>query len=82
MSIVNFTIPTSLDIRIKEAVKKKGFPSKAELFRYALIKYLEECQQYPIGYRSLQANPRIVALTDEIEKVVISSLGQKKKRKK
>lgn len=80
MSIINFSIPKSLDTRLKETVKKKGFPSKAELFRYALIRYLDEFGNHPVGARSLDENPRIAALSDEVEQIVVSGLARKKKR--
>lgn len=78
MSIVNFSIPQSLNTRLKEAVRKKGFPSKAELFRYAVIRYLDESVDCEVGARSLDENPRIIALSDAIEDLVI----KRKKRTK
>lgn len=81
MSIVNFSIPGALDVRIKEVVKKKGFPSKAELFRYALMKYLEEQSDHIVGSRALHENPRISALTDELEEIVMQRLKKMKKHK-
>lgn len=78
MSIINFSIPNSLNIRLKEAVRKKGFPSKAELFRYALIKYLDEYPNHSVGARSLDDNPRIAALTDEVESIVIQKLKHRR----
>ena len=41
MSIVNFSIPTALENRVKAAVKERGFASKAEFFRNAAMQYLE-----------------------------------------
>lgn len=79
MSIINFSIPKSLDMRLKETVKKKGFPSKAELFRYALIRYLDELGDRAVGSRLLDENPRIAALTSEIEQMVVSDLKKKKR---
>ncbi|KKQ41404.1 MAG: hypothetical protein US60_C0041G0006 [Microgenomates group bacterium GW2011_GWC1_37_8] len=40
MTIVNFTITETLDKQIKKVVKEKGFQSKAELFRVAVLHYL------------------------------------------
>ena len=40
MTIVNFTITNTLDEQIKRVVKEKGFQSKAELFRVAVLDYL------------------------------------------
>lgn len=42
MTVVNFTIPDQLDMRIKVAIAAKGFPSKAELFRFAVMQYLDD----------------------------------------
>ncbi len=41
MPIVNFSVPTSLDKRIVEMIKKKGFSSKAEFFRFAAIHLMD-----------------------------------------
>ena len=41
MSVVNFTIPNTLEERIKNIIKVKWFASKAEFFRYAAMNFLE-----------------------------------------
>lgn len=40
MSIVNFSIPTTLEKRVGQVIKEKGFSSKAEFFRYAAIYFI------------------------------------------
>ena len=72
MPIVNFSVPKSLETRLAHAVKVKGFPSRAELFRYSVIRYLDDIIDHTVGTRSLDENPRIVALTEDIEDLVIS----------
>ena len=37
MAIVNFSVPKVLDSRIKHFVRQKGFASRAELFRFAVL---------------------------------------------
>ena len=37
MPIINFSIPTALDKKIKEEIKKQGFASKAEFFRFSAM---------------------------------------------
>ena len=63
MSIVNFTIPKSLEHRVKLIIRKKGFPSKAEFFRFSAIRYLDETEQLPFDQ-----NPRIAALSEMLER--------------
>lgn len=41
MSIVNFAIPATLEKRISQTLKKKGFASKAEFFRFAAIYFMD-----------------------------------------
>ena len=42
MSIVNFTIPATLEQRVSKAIKTKGFSSKAEFFRMAVISFIDD----------------------------------------
>jgi len=42
MSIVNFSIPKTLEKRIEYTIKQKGFASRAEFFRFAAIRLIEE----------------------------------------
>lgn len=41
MAIVNFSIPTTLEKRVGQAIREKGFSSKAEFFRYAAIYFID-----------------------------------------
>lgn len=41
MAIVNFNVPKALEGRIVQVVKRKGFASKAEFFRFAAIQYMD-----------------------------------------
>lgn len=41
MAIVNFTIPKNLERRVACTVKKKGFASKAEFFRFSAIYFMD-----------------------------------------
>jgi metal-responsive CopG/Arc/MetJ family transcriptional regulator len=41
MAIVNFSIPAVLEKRVDATIKRKGFASKAEFFRFAAIYYIE-----------------------------------------
>lgn len=71
MAIINFTVPEILERKIKEVIKKKGFASKAELFRFAVLRYLDETEKLP-----LDSNPRIAALSREMEREMLQKLGQ------
>lgn len=62
MSIVNFSIPRTLEQKVKQTVKEKGFMSKAEFFRFTAIKYIDEASKLP-----LDDNPRIAYLTSALE---------------
>jgi metal-responsive CopG/Arc/MetJ family transcriptional regulator len=57
MSAVTISIPSTLEDRIKQAIQKKGFASKAELFRFAIIRYLdvyEEMQESQVDKAILE----------------------------
>ncbi len=41
MAIVNFAIPLTLEKRIQQTIKNKGFVSKAEFFRFAAIYFMD-----------------------------------------
>ena len=41
MTIVNFSIPKTLERRVAEVIKEKGFASKAEFFRFAAIHLID-----------------------------------------
>ncbi len=60
MSVVNFQITKPLDIKINTAIKKQGFASKAEFFRFAAFHYLQHFgddisqEEYEASVRSLK----------------------------
>jgi len=41
MTVVNFSVPPTLEKRVKEVIKQKGFASKAEFFRLAAIYFID-----------------------------------------
>ncbi|MDI6882963.1 MAG: hypothetical protein QMC93_00600 [Patescibacteria group bacterium] len=41
MVVVNFTIPKTLERRIKKIIRKKGFNSRAEFFRFAALQFID-----------------------------------------
>ena len=65
MSIVNFAIPQILEKRIEQAIRKKGFASRAELFRFAVLRYLDEEENLP-----LSNNPEIAVLSERLGRVL------------
>ncbi|GEM_PF-6556200 len=52
MAIVNFTIPKTLDLRVKKAVRERGFASRAEFFRVAAIQSLDRQSAKEIDWDS------------------------------
>lgn len=41
MPIVNFAIPKTLEQRLQQTIKKKGFNSRAEFFRFSAIYFMD-----------------------------------------
>lgn len=41
MAIVNFALPKTLERRIAQTIREKGFASKAEFFRFAAVHFLD-----------------------------------------
>jgi len=41
VAIVNFFLPKTLEQRIVQTIKEKGFASKAEFFRFAAVHFLD-----------------------------------------
>lgn len=72
MAIVNFSVPKQLEKRIGATIKEKGFPSKAELFRFAVIRYLDETETLPFN-----KNKRIVNLSEQLETELKKKIGKK-----
>ena len=68
MSIVNFSIPQVLDKRIEKTIRNKGFASRAELFRFSLLRYLDEEENLPFAHDAEMA-------------AISESLGQALKRR-
>jgi hypothetical protein len=67
MSIVNFSIPLTLDKRISKVIKEKGFASKAEFFRSITMQYLDVVES-STTHNSYQ---KLDHLTDEISKLIV-----------
>ena len=49
MPIVNFSIPQVLSKQVNEAIKTKGFASKAEFFRFAAFDYLRHLEDHRLN---------------------------------
>lgn len=73
MSIVNFAIPQILEKRIEQTIKSKGFASRAELFRFAVMRYLDEEENLP-----LSKNKEIGVLSARLGQVLKEKIGNKK----
>ncbi len=73
MSIVNFAIPQVLERRIEQTIKHKGFASRAELFRFAVLRYLDEGENLPLA-----KNQRIGALSNSLGEVIKKKIGTAK----
>ena len=73
MSIINFSVSQTLEKRIAAIVKKKGFSSKAELFRFAVIRYIDENEK-----ALFKNDSEISELTQKFEQVMTKNLKGKK----
>lgn len=73
MSIVNFAIPGVLEKRIERTIKNKGFASRAELFRFAVLRYLDEEENLPFA-----KNQNIARLSVRLGEVIKEKIGNKK----
>lgn len=49
MTIVNFSVPNQLNKQIKHTIKQKGFASKAEFFRFAVLNYIHLIEKPVVG---------------------------------
>ncbi len=74
MSIVNFSIPVTLDKRISKVIKEKGFASKAEFVRSITMQYLDVVETST----TQNAFQKLDQLTDEISKLVVQKFKGKK----
>ena len=66
MSIVNFTIPATLEQRVSKAIKTKGFSSKAEFFRMAVISFIDDFDDRLLEDKRFEILPK--SLSEEISK--------------
>lgn len=73
MTIVNFAIPSSLDKRVSQVIKQKGFASKAEFFRHVTLQYLDVVE----ASTTQNSGKSLDLLTDEIAKLVVKKFKGK-----
>lgn len=73
MTIVNFSIPKTLERKISQAIEDCGLASKAEFFRFAAIRYIEEKNKLP-----LSDNLRLGYLTAALEESLIAKIQKNK----
>lgn len=73
MAVVNFTLPKTLERRIGETLKEKGFASKAEFFRFAAVHFLDVINR-PI----VSEQERFEYLTDALREEVLLRYREKK----
>ena len=73
MSIVNFSIPKTLEQQVFVVMKEKGLASKAEFFRFAALRFIEESKR-PFA----NEDDRTEYLTQEIAKIVKEKFKGKK----
>jgi len=73
MAIVNFAIPKTLERRVGEVMKKKGFSTKAEFFRVAAMQFIDRVEHAPIN-----EDARAATLTRLLEKEIILRYRGKK----
>jgi metal-responsive CopG/Arc/MetJ family transcriptional regulator len=62
MTVVNFSIPSTLEKRVEETMKQKGFASKAEFFRFAAIYFMDI-----LGRRGENEDERFDYLTNVLQ---------------
>ena len=73
-TIINFTIPKTLERRVTSVIKKNGFASKAEFFRFAAMRFvMEETKKF-----FASEDERMDYLIKEITKVVKTKFNGKK----
>lgn len=73
MTIVNFAIPSSLDKRVSQVIKQKGFASKAEFFRHVTLQYLDVVE----ASTTQNSGKSLDLLIDEIAKLVVKKFKGK-----
>ncbi len=72
MAIINFKITKPLEKKIIEAIKRQGFNSKAEFFRFAAMQFIEKNDSV------VSDDDKLAYLTNELEKTLNAKLGNKK----
>ncbi len=72
MHIINFSITAPLEKKVDTAIKTHGFSSKAELFRFAMIHYLNELD------RGMTVEEEFDYLTSRLAKVAHEKLGRRR----
>ena len=70
MAIINFKITKPLEKKIIETIKKQGFSSKAEFFRFAAMRFIEKTDS--------SDDNKLTYLTAELEKALNNKVGNKK----
>jgi metal-responsive CopG/Arc/MetJ family transcriptional regulator len=73
MSVVNFSIPNTLNKRVSQTIKERGFISKAEFFRFAAI-YLMDVINKPTS----NENEKFDYLTEKVSKQISNKFRDKK----
>ena len=66
MAVVNFSIPKNLQRRVESTVRKKGFASRAEFFRFAAIYFMDILER-----RTGSEEERFEYLTEALRKEVL-----------
>ena len=72
MAIINFKITKPLEKKIMETIKRQGFNSTAEFFRFAAMQFIEKND--PV----VSDDDKLAYLTNELEKTLNAKLGNKK----
>ncbi len=73
MSVVNFSIPKTLNKRVIQTIKERGFISKAEFFRFAAIYFMDVLSK-PIS----DEDGRLDYLTKKVSNQVTDRFKDKK----
>lgn len=73
MAIVNFSVPKTLERRVGQIIKEKGFSSKAEFFRFAAIYFMDVADK-PFA----SEDERFDYLTEAIREEVVRKFHGKK----
>ncbi|MEK7615620.1 MAG: hypothetical protein AAB420_00255 [Patescibacteria group bacterium] len=74
MAIVNFTIPKELERQVTAVIKKRGFASKAEFFRFSAMRFVMEESRKPFATQ----DERRAYLVQEIEREIAHRFKGKK----